>query len=404
MSRLKTQQVQFIRRAFDLSTRDMYGVDDVVRLCLVALCTEGHVLLEGNPGLGKTSLVRTMARVLKLPSGRIQFTPDLMPSDITGTLMPKSPGENGAGSTNHGFDLEFQPGPIFTAFLLADEINRATPKTQSAMLEAMAERQVTVLGKTHPLDSKDFTPFTPEGNRNPIPPQEGRPFIVLATQNPIDYEGTYDLPKAQSDRFMFKVNMPVPDRKVMWKIMEKDAGVLDDSAYGGPDGEEQPTPPWSAKDSVSAIRQLCEEIRTMKPLPAVVDHIMNIYLATNRQVVLNDRQRKLSEHFSYGLGPRAATALTLGAKGWTLLFSDDVAQADGVALAKILIPTLRHRVGLKYGWQDSYRKDKRSDVPESRVLEHFLSEFAQACMPTGNRTYVQSFTNTIDRLVQERTC
>src|SRR5690606_34926440 len=117
--------------------------------------------------------------------------------------------ENGDSSNNHEFRLEFQPGPIFTSFLLADEINRATPKTQSAMLEAMAERQVTVLGKTYRLDSRDFTSFKPKGSKEVIDPQEGRPFIVLATQNPIDYEGTYDLPKAQSDRFMFKINMPV---------------------------------------------------------------------------------------------------------------------------------------------------------------------------------------------------
>ena len=177
----------------------MFGVADVVRLCLIALYTNGHILLEGNPGLGKTELVKTLSNILTLPYRRIQFTPDLMPADITGTLGP---------SKDNPRELTFQPGPIFTSLLLADEINRATPKTQAAMLEAMAERQVTVVGETHMLGQYDFKPFLGQDG-NPIAPNAKRPFMVMATQNPIDHEGTFDLPEAQADRFMFKILMPI---------------------------------------------------------------------------------------------------------------------------------------------------------------------------------------------------
>ncbi|MCB0128566.1 MAG: AAA family ATPase, partial [Caldilineaceae bacterium] len=170
---------EFAGTALTIVQEDMKDLDEVVRLCFVALYTNGHVLLEGNPGLGKTALVRALGDTLGFAKGRIQFTPDLMPADITGTYIPIP--RDGL------MTLEFRPGPINTSLLLADEINRATPKTQSAMLEAMAEKQVTVLGESRKL---------------PVP------FMVLATQNPIDHEGTYTLPEAQSDRFMFKLLMP----------------------------------------------------------------------------------------------------------------------------------------------------------------------------------------------------
>src|SRR5262249_22920266 len=178
---------------------ELYGLEAVIKLALAALFGGGHVLLEGNPGLGKTELVKRLARVLNLKAGRIQFTQYLMPADITGTLMPTGQG-----------GLRFQSGPIFTSLLLADEINRATPKTQSAMLEAMAEKRVTVLGEEHALPT---------------------PFVGLATQNPTDPEGTYNLPAAQADRFMFKVRMPVPDGPTVKRIVRKRAGA------GAPDRE-----------------------------------------------------------------------------------------------------------------------------------------------------------------------
>lgn len=170
--------------------QEMYEVDDVTRLCLVALYTKGHVLLEGNPGLGKTELVKTLGRTLQLPDGRIQFTPDLMPSDITGTQMP---------DPDNVERLKFQHGPLFTSLLLADEVNRATPKTQSAMLEAMAEKQVTVLGVTYGLGGFTYGEHRDRSKVRVVYPSNiDRPFMVLATQNPIDHEGTYDLPEAQS--------------------------------------------------------------------------------------------------------------------------------------------------------------------------------------------------------------
>src|ERR1700752_998529 len=177
----------------DAVGEELYGVVTVIKLSLAALLSGGHVLLEGNPGLGKTELVKRLARVLNLRAGRIQFTPDLMPADITGTLMPSGNGGR-----------RFHSCPRFTSLLLADEINRATPKTQSAMLEAMAEKKVTVLGEEHALPS---------------------PFVVLATQNPIDHEGTYNLPAAQADRFMFKVRMPVPDGPTLKRIVRKRSGA-----------------------------------------------------------------------------------------------------------------------------------------------------------------------------------
>ncbi len=237
---------------------ELYGVETVIKLSLAALMSGGHVLLEGNPGLGKTELVKRLARVMNLKAGRIQFTPDLMPADITGTLMPTGDG-----------GLRFQSGPIFTSLLLADEINRATPKTQSAMLEAMAEKKVTVLGEEHVLPS---------------------PFVVLATQNPIDHEGTYNLPAAQADRFMLKVRMPVPDGPTLKRIVHKRAGA------GAPDAQsesaaaskvESASPasydlPGDARAAESLVREISQVIRAIAPLPAVEAHVTNLFLATNR--------------------------------------------------------------------------------------------------------------------------
>src|ERR1700719_2683660 len=169
------------------------GQDDVVEGVLICLLASGHVLLEGVPGLGKTTLLRTMARALQLKYSRIQFTPDLMPADIVGSMMIET-SDRGAKS------LRFQPGPIFANLVLADEINRATPKTQSALLEAMQERTVTSGTTTHELDP---------------------PFLVMATQNPIEMEGTYPLPEAQLDRFLMKILVTYPSREDLSRIVER---------------------------------------------------------------------------------------------------------------------------------------------------------------------------------------
>src|SRR5918994_473103 len=171
----------------------MVGQADVVRDVLICLIAGGHALLEGVPGLGKTMLVRTLAESLDLEFSRIQFTPDLMPADITGTnILVEDP--------QGGRQFAFQPGPVFANLVLADEINRATPKTQSALLEAMAEKTVTVANEIHLLDE---------------------PFFVLATQNPLEMEGTYPLPEAQLDRFFFKLNVPFPGREDLRRIVER---------------------------------------------------------------------------------------------------------------------------------------------------------------------------------------
>src|SRR5256884_4430610 len=175
------------------------GQRELVRSVLIALIAGGHVLLEGQPGLGKTVLVRSLGDVLELAFARVQFTPDLMPADVTGTNIVTED-ENGRRR------FEFQPGPLFTNLLLADEINRATPKTQSALLEAMQERQVTVGDRTRALPS---------------------PFFVLATQNPIELEGTYPLPEAQLDRFFFKLPVPFPGPEALAEIARRTTGVLE---------------------------------------------------------------------------------------------------------------------------------------------------------------------------------
>ncbi len=375
---------------------DMYGVDDVIRLCLVALFSDGHILLEGNPGLGKTDLVKTLSRSLALPYNRIQFTPDLMPSDITGTLMP---------DPDDAQRLDFRPGPIFTSLLLADEINRATPKTQAAMLEAMAEGQVTVLGEEYQLSQQDFKKFIAENGRMvevPLPLRErpDRPFIVLATQNPIDHEGTFDLPEAQSDRFMFKVLMPVPSRRILGKILVKTT-----TNRNGESGEKsQNTINWERyKQSINSYRRIRQKIKEVPLTGSIATHVSNLFLATNNRfqeidTISSSDIQKLKQavsHLKYGLGPRAATALIKGAKAWALFFSENSAAADGVDLAQVLIPSLRHRIRLEYGWESAadYR-ERLTDVDKDRWVDHYLLDLCVAAAPTKGevkRQYKQIF-------------
>lgn len=347
----------------------MYGMDGIIRYCLIALYTNGHVLLEGNPGLGKTELVKTLSEVLNLPYGRIQFTPDLMPSDITGTYMPKlfddeADEQPDPSQQNHNQSLKFRPGPVFTHLLLADEINRATPKTQSAMLEAMAERQVTVLGITHRLNA---------------------PFFVLATQNPIDHEGTYDLPEAQADRFMFKLDMPVPVAKTLVEIMKKETERR----------KEEAEPIGNGNYSLQKYQQLVLSIQGVEPRPAVQQHICNIVQASNQLFHELDglkrgqdgRVRDMAKRFRYGLGPRAAITLMKAAKAWSLLFSTEFDPKTHLrSVAEVAIPTLRHRVKLQYGWEQLYTQNKPHPWPSDGVqkedlLERMIADFCLATAP-----------------------
>jgi MoxR-like ATPase len=335
----------------------MHGLTDVIRLAIVALYTDGHVLLEGNPGLGKTELVKSLAGTLKLRYGRVQFTPDLMPADITGTYMPGFEGER---------KLKFRPGPIFTSLLLADEINRATPKTQSAMLEGMAERRVTVLGRTYELP---------------------RPFMVLATQNPIDHEGTYDLPEAQADRFMFKVLMPTPDQGTIRKIMVKEAGA---SAQPVPEPAQSVVPIRDEKQAADSFARIRATIRDLTPRPSVETHILNLVQASNlRFSELSDlgrgQQGRLEKmvrtSFAYGLGPRTAIAMMRAAKAWSLLFVPEVEVAVPEAVARTAAAVLRHRVKLEFDWQRSYAGADQLDPGSSQALETFLADLIVTAAP-----------------------
>jgi MoxR-like ATPase len=346
----------------DAVGEELYGLETVVKLSLAALFSGGHVLLEGNPGLGKTELVKRLARVMNLKAGRIQFTPDLMPADITGTLMP-----NGDGA------LRFQSGPIFTSLLLADEINRATPKTQSAMLEAMAEKKVTVLGEEHVLPS---------------------PFVVLATQNPIDHEGTYNLPAAQADRFMFKVRMPVPDGPTVKRIVRKRAGA------GAPDREfdsataskAEPASaarydlPADARAAESLVREISEVIRAIAPLPAVEAHVMNLFLATNRSFaeLTNPSGARAdietaARRIQYGMSPRAAGDIMLAAKAWVCLSDTDVQYVAASHLQAVVVHALRHR--LRLSLDDDHAEVNDSDGDPDLRLDHVIRRLCLLTAP-----------------------
>ncbi len=280
------------------------GQKDVVRHVLIGIIGGGHVLLEGVPGLGKTMLIRTLGQVLQMQFSRIQFTPDLMPADITGTdIMEES--ENGRRA------FRFQHGPIFANLVLADEINRATPKTQSALLEAMQEKTVTVANETYKLPA---------------------PFFVLATQNPIEQEGTYPLPEAQLDRFIFKVNVGFPSAEELTEILVRTTG------------KENP----QAETAVSADRLIAMQgLARQVPIPSHVSQfISRLVVASHSQ----DTPSPLVRQFvRYGSSPRGAQALVLGAKITALLAGRyNVSFEDITAVAPA---ALRHRLLLNFEGQ-----------------------------------------------------
>ncbi|UCD75077.1 MAG: MoxR family ATPase [Phycisphaerales bacterium] len=275
------------------------GQDQVVEETLIALFGDGHVLLEGVPGLGKTLLVRTLSRTLTLPFSRIQFTPDLMPADITGTSVVLEDPSTGRRS------FSFRPGPIFEQLVLADEINRATPKSQSALLEAMQERSVTVAGETHELR---------------------RPFFVMATQNPIEQEGTYPLPEAQLDRFFFKVLVPYTTRGELNDIVGRTTRNLETLVNPILDG------PY--------ITQAQRLARRIIVAPHVQDYAVRLVLATHPGSPHADR--KTDQYISTGVSPRGAQALICGGKIKALIDGRyAVAFRD---IKDVAAPALRHRI------------------------------------------------------------
>jgi MoxR-like ATPase len=276
------------------------GQDEVVSEVLWGLLAGGHVLLEGNPGLGKTLLVRTLAACLGLDFSRIQFTPDLMPSDVTGTNVLALGGSGASGGR-----FELHRGPIFGQIVLADEINRATPKTQSALLEAMQEHYVTIAGTRHPLDE---------------------PFFVLATQNPIEMEGTYPLPEAQLDRFLLKVLVPQPSEDDVTRILTRTTGRA----------SELPGPVLDHATVVDT-RRLCRDVAVAEPVLRFAARLVG---ASNPESP--SATPLVRRGLRLGAGVRAAQALVLGGKAVALLDGrPQVSFADVLRTAK---PVLRHRV------------------------------------------------------------
>ena len=281
--------------------RVIVGQRDLVRQTLTGLLANSHVLLEGVPGLGKTMLVRTIADVIDCSFNRIQFTPDLMPADITGTNILVEEGGQRV--------FKFQPGPVFANLVLADEINRATPKTQSSLLEAMQEHQVTVARQRYPLDP---------------------PFFVLATQNPLEMEGTYPLPEAQLDRFLFKVMVPFPSEDDLVAIMDRTTGSESVSA----------TKVCTAAEIVEMQRLA----RAVPIAPHVTAYAVSVLAATHPD---NGRAPGLvREYVRYGGSPRGAQALVSAGKIYALLDGRFNVSTDD--LRAVALPSLRHRIILNF--------------------------------------------------------
>jgi len=314
------------------------GQDEVVEQLLMAILTRGHCLLVGVPGLAKTLLISSLARTLELSFNRIQFTPDLMPSDITGTELLHIDPETSARS------FRFDPGPIFCNVLLADEINRTPPKTQAALLEAMVERQVSSGGETHPLPA---------------------PFFVLATQNPIEQEGTYPLPEAQLDRFMFMVQVGYPSLDEEREILRRTTA--------------------NAQQDVERVVEAAELValqEAIREMP-VADEVLDFALALARgtRVRSGEPLPFIEQFVTWGAGPRAGQNLILGAKAHAALRGrSHVASEDVAAVAH---PVLRHRIVTNFTAQ---AEGMTSDMVIDRLLEEVRVGGSVGAGVTGSRS------------------
>lgn len=283
-------------------SKQMVGQKELIRQVIICILSGGNALLEGVPGLGKTRLVKILGRVLDLKFSRIQFTPDLMPADIAGTNIIVKSGDDGGM-------FRFQPGPIFSNIVLADEINRATPKTQSALLEAMQEQTVTVGNTTYKM------------------PQ---PFFVLATQNPIEMEGTYPLPEAQMDRFMFKLNVPFPSLAELSDIVGMTTGSKTEELNKVSDGDE-----------IISVRNVAREIPIAKP---VMEFALKLVLATHPDSEYAPSAAK--KYIRFGASPRGAQAIITAAKIRALLDGRYNVAFEDIRYAAY--PALRHRIFLNF--------------------------------------------------------
>ncbi|ELT45485.1 AAA family ATPase [Arthrobacter nitrophenolicus] len=276
-------------------SKAVVGQDATVTGMLIALLSQGHVLLEGVPGVAKTLLVRALSAALDLDTKRVQFTPDLMPGDVTGSLVYDA----------HTAEFTFREGPVFTNLLLADEINRTPPKTQASLLEAMEERQVSVDGVSRPLPA---------------------PFLVAATQNPVEYEGTYPLPEAQLDRFLLKLTMPLPERSAEMEVIRRHAAGFDprDLAAAG----------VRAVAGAADLERARQAVTGVAVEQEIIGYIVDLVRAT-----------RTAPSFLLGVSPRGATALLNTSRSWAWLSGRSFVTPDDVkALA---LPCLRHRVALQ---------------------------------------------------------
>lgn len=315
---------EWFRSTFDRVRNEVkktiVGQEDVVEGVLIGLASSGHVLLEGMPGLGKTLLVKSLSQALSLDFSRIQFTPDMMPADVTGTNI-LSQADSGARA------FEFRKGPIFANIVLADEINRATPKTQSAMLEAMQERSVTVGGKRHEL---------------------AEPFLVMATQNPVEQEGTYPLPEAQLDRFFFKLLVPYPSKAELAEVVNRTTA-----------GTQEEPSSVATNEDVLRMRSIVREVPIAQN---VLDYGLSLVVGTHPE---GEGSTQIAARYCrYGSSPRGAQSLITAGKVYALLNGRfNVSKED---LKKAAKPSLRHRILL------NFEAEADGMTPE-RVLDQVIS-------------------------------
>jgi len=325
------ERMQRARRSFDALKAEMariiVGHEELIRQIFIALVCGGHCLLEGVPGLGKTLIVRSLGEILSLSFSRIQFTPDLMPADITGTnVLTDDPSGRKI--------FEFQRGPVFAHILLADEINRATPKTQSALLEAMQEQSVTVGGKMHRLEN---------------------PFMVLATQNPIEMEGTYPLPEAQVDRFFFKLLLQYPTREELSRIADLTTAA----------------PPAALRELLDAtnVLEMRQWVRDVPLAEVVKDYAVRLVLSTHPQRGQAKEATPLAQKFVlYGSSPRGLQSLILAAKARALLAGRPNVSFEDIRT--MLPPSLRHRLILNL-------EADAEGVSAEKVLDQVLEKVSE---------------------------